>query len=262
MEALAVYLILGAVAGTLAGLLGVGGGIIIVPVLVWVFQTHGFPGHALMHMAVGTSLATITVTAISSVSAHHRRGAIRWTVIFRLIPGFIAGAVLGGLVADAIDTRTLRQFFGVFAVLIGLQTGFGFTPSPHRELPGGTGLMGVGTLIGTISTLVGIGGGNMIVPFLVWCNVPMREAVATSAGAGLPIAVMGMSVFIATGLDETGLPGWTTGYVYWPAVFGVVIMSVLFAPLGARLTHSLPINVLKRGFGIFLMAVGVTMLAT
>jgi uncharacterized protein len=260
MEPLLIYLVLGAFAGTLAGLLGVGGGIVIVPILAWTFHTFEFPEMSIMHLAVGTSLATITFTAISSVYAHHKRGAVRWPVIVRFIPGFFVGALLGAGIADAVDTHSLRLFFGVFAVLIGLQTGFGATPAPHRDLPGNAALIGVGSVIGTISTIVGIGGGNMVVPFLVWCNVSMRNAVATSSAAGLPIALMGAGSFVVTGLNESELPGWSTGYVYWPAVAGVVATSVLFAPLGARLAHTLPTQLLKRGFGIFLISVGLTML--
>jgi uncharacterized membrane protein YfcA len=241
-------------------MLGVGGGIVIVPALAWVFSEQGVNDEVVMHLAVGTSLATIVPTAVSSVRAHHQRRAVRWEIVRRMVPGFALGAVCGALVVDALATSVLRSFFGGFVTLVGLQTAFGLAPSAHRDVPGRGTLGVVATGIGAISTLVGIGGGNMVAPFLLWCNVPVRNAVATAAAAGLPIAAVGSAGFMLTGLNHTGLPAWSTGFVYWPAFFGVAVMSVLCAPLGARAAHHLPADVLRRSFGVFLILVGSKML--
>ena len=259
MDMLAAYLLLGAFAGITAGLLGVGGGLVIVPVLLWTFQAQGLPAGYLMQLAVGTSLATITITSISSLLAHHRRQGVLWPVFAHLTLGVLFGAFLGAFVADAVPSDGLRAFFGVFVLLVAVQMAFGITPGPHRELPGFAGLAGVGAGIGTVSALVGIGGGSMTVPFLVWCKVPVRQAVGTSAAVGLPIAIAGAAGFVTTGLAQSTLP-WTLGYVYIPALAGIVVTSAAFAPLGARLAHRLPTAVLKRIFGIFLALIGVKML--
>ncbi|NIR96510.1 MAG: sulfite exporter TauE/SafE family protein [Gammaproteobacteria bacterium] len=260
MEILAAYLVLGAFAGTVAGLLGVGGGLVIVPVLALLFSAQGMSGDVFMHMAVGTSLATIVVTAVSSAAAHHRRGAVDWPVFWRLSPGIVAGALLGSAIAGVLPSSLLRGFFGVFEIGVAIQMAFGARPAPHRQLPGATGTALAGFLIGIVSAIVGIGGGTMTVPFLVWCNVGMRRAVATSAACGLPIALAGAVGFTVAGWNAASLPAMSTGYVYWPAVAGIVIASILFAPLGARLAHTLPVPLLKRFFAIFLAALGLRML--
>lgn len=260
MEFLLIYVLTGAVAGVLAGLLGVGGGIVIVPALIFVFRAQGFDADVLVHMAVGTSLATIVLTSISSVRAHHRRGAVRWPVFWRLAPGIVVGSLLGAVIADWLPADTLRMVFAVFVLLVALQMGFGAKPAPHRDLPGKLGSGVAGLVIGTVSAVVGIGGGSLTVPFLVWCNVAMRNAVAISAACGLPIAVAGSLGFLATGLNETGLPPWSTGYLYWPAGAGIAVASVLCAPLGAWLAHQVPAQGLKRFFALFLGVVGLRML--
>ncbi len=260
MESLLIYLLTGAVAGVLAGLLGVGGGIVIVPALVFVFHSQGFDAAVLVHMAVGTSLATIVLTSISSVRAHHRRGAVQWPVFRRLAPGIVVGSLLGAVIADWLPADTLRTVFAVFVLLVALQMGLGAKPSPHRDLPGTLGSSAAGLVIGTVSAVVGIGGGSLTVPFLVWCNVAMRNAVAISAACGLPIAVAGSFGFVLTGLNEPGLPPWSSGYLYWPAGAGIAVASVLFAPLGARLAHQVPAQGLKRFFALFLGVVGLRML--
>jgi len=233
------YLCLGAVAGTLAGLLGVGGGLIIVPVLALVFREAGMDPELIMHLAIGTSLATIVLTSLSSVRAHHRRGAVLWPLVWRLSPGIVLGALLGAVLADAMHGLWLSRFFGVFELFVAVQMAMGLRPAPHRGLPGAAGMFGAGGLIGTVSAIVGIGGGTLTVPFLSWCNVEMRKAVATSSACGLPIALAGALGFVLTGLDARGLPAWSSGYVYWPAFLGIVVASVAFAPMGAALAHRL-----------------------
>lgn len=260
IEILLIYLLVGAFAGTIAGLLGVGGGLIIVPVLALLFQRWGFADSVLMHLAIGTSLATIVLTAISSMRAHHRRGAVDWSVFRRLTPGIVIGALLGAVIADFMPAKALRLFFGVFELAVAAQIGLNLMASPHRRLPGGVGMGIAGTVIGALSAVVGIGGGTLTVPFLVWCNVALRNAVATSSATGLPIAVAGAVGFVLTGWNAPDLPPWSTGYLYWPALAGIAAASLVFAPLGAWLAHTLPVHTLRRFFAIFLAVLGVRML--
>jgi len=260
LAVLALYLAVGAFAGVLAGLLGVGGGVVIVPVLEFSFSWLALPGEHLMQLAVGTSLATIVTTSLSSIRAHHRRRAVLWPVVLRMTPGILLGAVLGVLLADRISSDELRAVFGLFLLLVAAHTLFGRPPKAHSELPGGGGLLAAGGLIGGFSALVGIGGGALTVPFLAWCNTQMKNAVATSAACGLPIALAGSLGFVLAGLDETDLPAWSTGYLYWPGFLGIAAASALFAPLGAKLAHSLPTATLKRVFAALLLLVGARML--
>lgn len=260
LTTLALYLGVGAFAGVLAGLLGVGGGVVIVPALALSFGWLALPGDHLMQLAVGTSLATIVTTSLSSIRAHHKRGAVIWPVVAKITPGIVLGAILGALIADSISSEALRIVFGTFLLIASAHMLFGRPPAPHRDLPGSGGLVTAGGVIGSFSALVGIGGGTLTVPFLAWCNTEMKRAVATSAACGLPIAVAGSLSFVIAGLNETDLPDWSTGYLYWPGFVGIAAASALSAPLGARLAHSLPTATLKRVFAALLLAVGTRML--
>lgn len=253
-------LALGAVAGTLAGLLGIGGGLVIVPGLALLLGDGTVPPERLMQFAVGTSLATIVATALSSIRAHHRRGAVRWPIVGLLAPGVVIGALAGAVIADRLDTRTLAIVFGVFLLIIAVRLYLPGQPGPHRQLPGRLGTTAYGAGIGSLSSLLGIGGGTLTVPLLTWHNIDVRAAVGTAAACGLPIAVAGTAGFIASGLGTDGLPPGATGYVYWPAFAAVVPASMLFAPLGAHLAHTLPRTALRRGFAVFVAIVGVRML--
>jgi len=254
------YLALGAIAGLVAGLLGVGGGLIIVPALAVLFAREGIDPAVIMHLAIGTSLASIVFTSLSSVWAHHRHGAVRWAEVGRLAPGIVLGAWLGAAVADMLPAAGLRRIFGLFELYVATQMAFGFRPAPHRRLPGRWGMGGAGLLIGGVSAIVGIGGGTLTVPFLAWCNVSMREAVATSAACGLPIALAGAAGFVSMGLNATGLPPATLGYVHLYALLGIIAASMLFAPLGARLVHRLPADRLRQVFAVLLYALAAYML--
>ncbi|NIP73656.1 MAG: sulfite exporter TauE/SafE family protein [Gammaproteobacteria bacterium] len=256
------YMLLGGFAGTVAGLLGVGGGLIIVPVLAVLFARTGIAPDVLMHLAIGTSLATIVATSIASAYAHHRHGSVRWDTWLRLAPGIVLGAWLGAALADYLAGAALRRFFGVFELVVAAQMGLALRVAPHRRLPGSAGTALAGVVIGTVSAIVGIGGGTLTVPFLTWCNVSIRNAVATSAAVGLPIAVAGMLGYLVAGWEEPALPNGSLGYVYGPALGGIVVTSLLFAPLGARLAHRLPTAVLKRVFALVLAALGVYMLGS
>lgn len=254
------YLALGAFAGTIAGLLGVGGGLIIVPVLVFIFSGHHFAPEVIVHIAVGTSLASIVVTSLSSTRAHHLHGAVLWPVFKKLTPGIVVGTFIGAGIADLMNAFSLRTFFGVFELVVATQMALNIKPNPHRQLPGWLATSIAGSGIGIVSAIVGIGGGTLTVPFLVWCNTSMQRAVATSAACGLPIALAGATGYIITGLNETQLPQGAIGYIYWPALLGIVMTSMLFAPLGARLAHKIPAARLKKIFALLLAVLGVRML--
>lgn len=254
---LAIYLLLGCVAGLTAGLFGVGGGLVVVPTLLLTLAWQGVSPTVLTHIAVGTSLACMVITSISSVWAHHQRGAVDWSVVARLVPGIVAGSFLGGITAAHLSGPQLQLAFGCFVLVIAAQMGFGLSASAHRRLPGRAGMVGAGTFIGWISALFGIGGGSVSVPFLAWCNVVMQRAVGISAACGLPIALFGSATYIWQGWGNADLPAWSSGFVYWPAFLGIVATSTLAARVGASLAHRLPPTLLKRIFAGFLVIVGI-----
>ncbi|GIZ12533.1 sulfite exporter TauE/SafE family protein [Pseudomonas sp. NCCP-436] len=257
---LLLYLVLGAAAGVLAGLFGVGGGLIIVPVLVLSFASQGIAPEVLTHLAVGTSLATIVFTSINSTLEHHRKGAVRWPLFRWLALGILFGTLLGALTAASIDGPWLQKIIGTFAVLIALQMAFDLKPRASRDVPGKPGLTAAGGVIGWASAIFGIGGGSLTVPFLVWRSVPMPQAVATSAACGLPIAIAGALGFIWTGWNNPLLPSWSLGFVYLPALLGIALTSMFFARIGARLAHRLSPRLLKRLFALLLLSVGLNFL--
>jgi uncharacterized protein len=254
------YLMLGAFAGLIAGLLGVGGGLVIVPVLSMLFTAHGFAQQHVMHLAVGTSLATIVVTSFSSAYAHHRRRSVHWPGFRRLSVGILLGSGLAALLAGRIAGSALRVCFGVFELLVAAHLAFGRPPRAQRTLPGTSGLIAAGGIIGAVSALLGIGGGTLTVPFLLWCNLPVRQAVGTSAACGLPIAAAGTLGFVVSGYGSNGLPAGALGYLYWPAALGIASASLLAAPAGAWLAHRVRAESLKRAFAALLALLGTRML--
>ncbi|MBG0777862.1 MAG: sulfite exporter TauE/SafE family protein [Desulfovibrionaceae bacterium] len=254
------YSLVGAVAGVLAGLLGIGGGLVIVPMLAIVFEMLGIPTQHLMHMALATSLACIIFNSVSSFMAHHRRGAVDWAVVKSITPGILIGTYLGTCVAAWLPTSALKVFFVVFLYYAASNMLRNKKPKASRQLPGRLGMFATGNVIGAVSSLVGIGGGTLSVPFLVWCNVTIHRAIGTAAAIGLPIALAGTLGYVVNGWGEPGLPDYTLGYVYLPALAGIVCVSVFTAPLGARLAHSLPVGKLKTVFAILLLVVGTRML--
>ncbi|WP_091508128.1 sulfite exporter TauE/SafE family protein [Microbulbifer yueqingensis] len=261
METLLVYLAVGAVAGTIAGLFGVGGGLIIVPALVLVFTARGIAPDILTHMAVATSLATIVVTSVSSIRTHHLKGAVDWRIFRVMVPGILLGSWLGGVTADLLPGPWLQLLIGVFAILIAAKMwldGLRSAPLPEDggRLPGAAGLTTAGGVIGWASAIFGIGGGSLTVPFLSRSHVQIQRAVATSAACGLPIAVAGAISFAIQGWGNPLLPPWSSGYVYWPAFLGIVLASALFARFGALLAHRLSPRMLKNCFGGLLFVIG------
>ncbi len=260
LTSLAIYLLLGAFAGTLAGLFGIGGGLIIVPVLIFSFHLQGIGADVVTHMAIGTSLATIVFTSMSSIRTHHLKGGVRWDLFRPMTLGIVLGAALGAVTASALSGLALQRIIGVFAVVIAIRMALNMKPRVGGREPGGPVLAGAGAVIGWASALFGIGGGSLSVPFLARCNVPMQQAVGTSAACGLPIAVAGALTNVGTGWGEPGLPAYAAGFVYLPAMLGIVLTSVPFARLGALLAHRLPPLVLKRTFALLLLVVGIRLL--
>lgn len=254
------YLVLGVCSGVLAGLFGIGGGLIIVPVLVFSFSAQGVSADVLTHLAVGTSLACILFTSINSVWAHHQRGAVLWSLVIWLSVGILLGSSLGGVTASYIDGDDLQQIIGVFAVLMALQMWFGWKPKGNTGSLSKPTLSVSGALIGWASAIFGIGGGSLMVPFLTWKGIDMKKAVATSAACGLPIALSGAFSFIVMGMGHQALPEYSVGFVYLPALVGIAATSFFSARLGARLAHSLDAVLLKKLFAVLLLGVGANFL--
>lgn len=262
IEWLLAYLLLGAFVGFFAGLLGVGGGGIMVPVLTTLFAAQGFAHEHLVHVALGTSMAAIVMTSIASLRAHHAHGAVRWEIVRRITPGVLIGTFGGTFIASRVDSAPLAIFFGCFMAYVSLQMILNVKPKPTRELPGPVGMTGVGGGIGLVSALVAIGGGSLSVPFMTWCNVKMQHAIGTSAAIGLPIALAGALGYLINGWNSSGLPDWSVGYVYLPALVLVSAVSTFTAPLGARLAHRLPVATLKKVFAGVLILLSAKMLHT
>lgn len=254
-----IYAALGAVAGVLAGMLGIGGGLVIVPMLVFAFGWQHFPDPVIMHLALGTSMASIVFTSVSSFWAHHQRGAVHWLVVRRIVMGILVGTFLGSCLAARMSTGFLKGFFVLFLYYVGTQMVLNRKPKPGRQIPGLPGMFGVGSVIGAFSSLVGIGGGTLSVPFMIWCNLPMHTAIGTSAAIGFPIAIAGTIGYIYNGMHVAGLPQYSWGFVSLPALAGLVVASVMTAPLGVRLAHSLPVERLKRVFALVLFVVATRM---
>jgi uncharacterized membrane protein YfcA len=258
----AAYGSLGLVVGFVAGLLGVGGGLIIVPVLIMLLHTRGLATGMEPQLALGTSLATILFTSMSSVRAHHLRGAVEWPLVGRIAPGIVLGTLGGAAWATQMSATVLKVFFVVFLFYAAIQMWLDFKPTPHRGLPGRVGTSLAGGVIGLVSSWIGIGGGTLSVPFMLWHNVPLHRAIATSAAIGFPIAFAGAMGYMLAGWTVSGLPAGSLGFVYLPALAGIVLGSVLTAPLGARTAHWLPARPLKRVFALLLFTLALRMVWT
>jgi len=254
------YLICGAAAGLMAGLLGLGGGLIVVPMLNYIFQlSAGVPDELCMRLAVGTSLASIMFTGASSTRAHARRGSVLWPWVWPLAPTLALGTFLGSALAAGLPISGLKAFFAFFLVAVAIQMLADYYPAARGQKPGRAVLAGAGFFIGGVSSLVGLGGGTMSVPFLRWSGVELRQAVGTSAAMGWAIALAGTLGYILNGWEAPGLPQYSLGYISLPATLGVAATSIFFAPLGARLSHALPLGVLRKLFAVFLVLMAVRM---
>jgi len=241
-------------------MLGVGGGLIIVPALAFSFSLLGFNNDLIMPLALATSLATIIITSISSIQAHQKKQAILWPLFKKLSPTTLVGAFLGGLIATYLPSDGLRIFFASYAILVAVQLYMGKQPAEGDNKYPTTSTTIAGIAIGSISSLVGIGGGSMTVPYLLWNGTHIRNAVATSSAIGLPIAIAGVVGYLSRSYQIDDLPAYSFGYIYLPAFVGIIISSYLLAPVGAKLAHQLPVNTLKKFFALMMLVIGLKML--
>lgn len=252
---------LGLASGFLAGLLGIGGGMLMTPFITALLSARGIEPGVAIKVGVATSMATIIFTAISSVRAHHQKGGVRWDIVWRLAPGIALGGLASSLGVFSLLKGALLYFvFAAFVSFSAWQTLLGKKPAAARQLPGTAGMLGAGGGIGFLSGLVGAGGGFVSVPFMTWCNVAMHNAVATSAALGLPTALFSVIGYVAAGQNVAGLPPQSLGYVWLPGLLVLATCSVLMAPLGARTAHALPVAKLKQAFAVVLLGLAVYML--
>jgi uncharacterized protein len=254
------YLAIGAAVGFFAGLLGIGGGAIVVPLLVMLLEAQGLPREYILHLAVGSAMASMLFTSLSSMRAHAMRGAVRWDLALSLTPGILAGGLLGSSITAWISRQMFATLFAAIVFMAATNILLDRRPKPARGLPGVAGSMLAGLVIGFASTLAAMGGAFLTVPFALYCNVPLLQAIGTAAIIGFPIAFAGSAGFIAAGWGQSGLPQHSIGYIYLPAVLGITLASVLTAPLGAAVAHRLPIKRLKRIFALLLYGLATRML--
>lgn len=273
---LLIYLAAGVLVGFFAGLLGIGGGAVMVPVLSLTFVKFGFSNEHVIHMALATSMATILPGAFASARAHHAHGAVNWRIVKQMTPGILVGTLLGTVFAYFSSTVFLKYFFVGFICFLAAQLLFNVTPQADsnasnalkrkrkrkRGLPARGGMLLFGGVMGFVSSLAGIGGAVLTITFLSWCNVKIHEAIGTSSAVGFPIAFAGTIGYIATGMLDHDLPKWSVGYVYLPAFIGIAITSFLVAPLGAKLAHRLPVATLKKVFMVFLIGLAIKMVVS
>ena len=243
----------GSISGFLAGLLGIGGGMILVPFMILVFNHLGFNQEVIVHMAIATGMATILFTTSSAIWAHHKHGSIDWKLVASLSPGMIFGGLIGGSeLFEALKTSWLSLFFAVFIVYTSIQMLLNKKPKAGRDLPGSVGLFSFGAFAGALASLVGAGGAFITVPFMLWCNVKPHTAMATSSGLGLPIALAATLGYVYGSWGNPNLPEGSIGFIYLPAVACIVIVSIFTAPFGAKMARKLDVAQLKRVFGIVL----------
>ena len=255
------YLLIGVPSGLLAGLLGVGGGLIIVPALLGLFALNGLPLLGQSHLAIGSSLGVIILTSMASIRMHHQRASVDWQLLQRLAPGLLLGALLGAQVASLLSGDLLRKLFGGFEILVGVHLLWSRPPTMSQDIVSQQWIRWASWPIGSLSSLVGIGGGTLTVPLLYYCRFPLTVAIGTSSAAGMLIALTGSFGYIVTGWSQTVLLDGALGYLYLPAVVGISISSIPAATLGAILAHKLPASQLKKTFAVLLIVVGLNLLS-
>ena len=260
IEWIMVFLLLGCIVGFMAGLLGIGGGGIMVPVLTSIFLLQGIPVENVVHLALGTSMASIIITSISSLRAHHAKGGVMWGVVKSMSPGILVGTFFATLFVSQISSLYLALFFSVFMAYVAIQMFLNKKPKPTRGLTNNTGLLFAGGGIGAISAVVSIGGGSLTVPYLIRQNVDIKKAIGTSAAIGLPISVAGTLGYVINGWESYSIGSYTFGYVYLPAVLLISVASFFTAPYGAKLAHKLNISTLKKIFAVLLIILSIKML--
>lgn len=255
-----VCLVLGAGVGLLAGLLGIGGGLVIVPVLSVLLPWAGIPAHLVMPMALATSLASIVITSSSSAYTHYRLGNVRFSAIKFLLPGLLFGGFIGSVIADITPAEHLARIFGTIVLLLALQMALSLRITTFKPLPSPLCSVFSGGFIGMISSLAGIGGGSLTVPFLHYHGLNMRNAIGSASLCGVFLASSGLLGFVFFGLTQsTILPSYSIGYVYLPALLGIVMTSVFTTRFGAKIASRLPTQIIKRIFAVFLLLVGLGM---
>ncbi len=253
-------LILGSFTGFLAGLLGVGGGMLMVPFITLLLSSKGVPAQYGVKMAIATSLATICFTSIASVRAHHQRGTVLWPVAKLLAPGIVLGSLLGAQIAKALPAQLLAALFALFVSFSAAQILIDRKPKPSHQLPGTSGMLAAGGVIGLLASLLGAGGAFVSVPFMTWCNIKIHNAVATSAALGFPIALAGTVGYVIAGWSLHGMPYGSIGFIYLPALVTVSIASVVAAPFGARTAHAMEVRKLRRLFACLLFGLAAYMI--
>jgi uncharacterized protein len=256
------YLLVGAFVGFLAGLLGIGGGMTLVPVLAALFAAQQLAPEHTVHLALGTGMASVMFTSSASVREHHRHGAVDWKIVTRMVPGTLAGTLLSTLASGWISQRALALAFAAIVFAGATQILLGRKPAAARTLPGTLPMLAIGAAIGIISGLVSAGGSFLTVPFMLFCGVVMHTAIGTGAAIGIPIAVVGTVGYVASGLSTGGLPPYSLGFVYLPALAALVAGSMVTAPFGARAAHRLPVPTLRRVFAALLYVLATKMLVT
>lgn len=254
------YIAIGALAGLLSGLFGVGGGIVVVPILATIFDHIGFPHNIVMHFAAGTSLAVMIITTASSLRAHVKLGANIRPLMTKLSLGLVVGTVSGGFIADNLHSQVLRIIFGVLLFIIAFRAFFVVEVEPTEHTPSWWVMMPVSFIIGNLSGLLGVGGGTLLVPYLLYLNIDMKLAIAVSTASSLLIAVVGTAVYMHTGANEIHQIKWTTGYIYWPAFLGIALSTPFFAHYGAQLAHRMPILFLRRLFSFVILVAAIKLL--
>ncbi|WDE06800.1 sulfite exporter TauE/SafE family protein [Thalassomonas viridans] len=260
-------ILLGCAVGFMAGLLGIGGGGIMVPVLTGLFLAQGVAPEHVVHLALGTSMASIIMTSLSSSLAHYKHRNINWLVVKGFSPGVILGAFAMTFIAAKLNALYLVTIFSLFMAYVSAQMFLNKKPSPSRSMPSSKGLFFAGSGVGGISSLVSIGGGSLTVPYLLWHNVDIKKAIATSAAIGLPISLAGSIGYLVNGylvqpaVQQTSLE-YSLGFIYLPAVLLISVCSFFTAPLGARLVHRLPVQLLKKIFALLLFSLSVKMFYT
>lgn len=255
-----IYLIIGALAGTMAGMLGIGGGIIVIPALAAVFvHFQVMPQSIVMQMAIGTSLAAMIVTTISAMRSHAKRGSVRWDMVKKLLPGIIIGSIIGAIIAHNLPSGYLRTFFGIFLLVIAYRLLFVKADNTSLAVPSSMIITSAASFIGALGSILGAGGGTLLIPFLLRCHVNLREAAGTSIACGAGICIVATISFVILGSAVTDL-SFSTGYIYWPAFLGIALTSMLFAPIGTAIAHKLSAHVLQRVLAIFLVLIAIEML--
>lgn len=256
------FILLGSVVGIVAGLFGVGGGGIMVPVLTSLFVFQGIPVEQVVHLALGTSMASIIFTSISSMRSHHAKGAVKWQIVKAISVGILLGTFCATFIASQINSLYLAIFFSAFMAYASLQMFLNKKPQANKQISGNKEIFFVGTGIGAISALVSIGGGTLTVPYLTSRNIDIRKAVGTSSAIGLPISIAGTFGYFINGWENTSLENYTVGFVYLPAVILISVSSFLTAPYGAKLVHYLPVALLKKFFSLLLIILSIKMLSS